>query len=724
MAALYHSLFTEKGLELLRESIQNGTKLGITHMSFGDGGGELPIPDATFTQMVNEIYRVELNRLAPSKENANWLEADGVISSAIGGFNIREVGLWAGETMVAYANYPPTYKPTGDQGTAQIKTIRIVLQIDNTANFELKIDASVVMATIQSVNEAKQQALDFTADQVKDRIKAVASISELIQIDNLYDGLVVSVSSFHQGKEVGGDLFRYVETIEKNLHDGGYIIDPEVIFPSLDLFNTYYTPANTGTGCWIRLNNKPEIRAENYGLSSDNTAVWNCAAIQQALIKAASFTTPKTVTLGRGIFRTTNPIVISKLHTNQGNSKYYRVPKLKGAGRGSTELIKTTSNNVGSGYLTDNIDAVIFVCPKDGDSYSMYDEISGIGVYRYGDVAGTGYGFYLRASIYGQRVDLRAVGCDKGYFQTDCWMSQVNHILTDLTETLGIGVTSGTSVMGRNLYATNCKGVAIDITALTYSDLSVHADGCGTGFADGANAIQGSLTHGTRLLASVENHKGTEFYFTNSKGVVVTGRSYNTAAISTTAPKVRIDYESNVIFKGFDWEKTFNNLTQTEAEKYSFLATIGTPNWDFIGCTGNNYFKNFPYTLSDNHINGGKASYGYREIDRVMYSKVSFTGTTYKKAAYVGDCNRLFIEKAICTNPTYDRYFDSQNTGFSKSALSTNPSNPTQLSLNYYDAGVAGTIKVWGYVDANGWLWIRNDVADGNNLEYQFIFRK
>jgi len=35
MAALYHSIFTEQGLALLRESIQNGTKLGITHMSFG-----------------------------------------------------------------------------------------------------------------------------------------------------------------------------------------------------------------------------------------------------------------------------------------------------------------------------------------------------------------------------------------------------------------------------------------------------------------------------------------------------------------------------------------------------------------------------------------------------------------------------------------------------------------------------------------------------------------
>lgn len=192
MAALYHSLFTEKGLELLRESIQNGTKLGITHMSFGDGGGDLPIPDASFTQMISEVYRVQLNRLAPSRDNPNWLEADGVIPSAVGGFNIREVGLWAGNTMVAYANYPPTYKPSGDQGTAQIKTIRIVLQIDNTANFELKIDASVVMATIQSVEEAKQVAIN----EAKRRVLQVECIDDLLLLDEMENGDTAYVKSY------------------------------------------------------------------------------------------------------------------------------------------------------------------------------------------------------------------------------------------------------------------------------------------------------------------------------------------------------------------------------------------------------------------------------------------------------------------------------------------------------------------------------------------------
>lgn len=220
MAALYHSIFTEKGLELLREAIQNGTKLGITHMSFGDGGESLPTPDAKFTQMVNEVYRVALNRLAPSRENSNWLEADGVIPTAIGGFNIREVGLWAGDLMVAYANYPPTYKPSGDQGTAQIKTIRIVLQIDNTANFELKIDTSIVMATLQYVDEAMSQAKIY-ADKIKEPI--LESLEELQNLEK-WDGRTATLKSYHPGHGKGGGRFIYDENRAME-NDGGICVN-------------------------------------------------------------------------------------------------------------------------------------------------------------------------------------------------------------------------------------------------------------------------------------------------------------------------------------------------------------------------------------------------------------------------------------------------------------------------------------------------------------------
>lgn len=176
---IYFSVFTEQGLALLTEAIQNGTKLGITHMAFGDGGGSLPTPEADVESLVNEVHRTSLNSLAPDPKNANWLRAEAIIASAIGGFNIRELGLYAGDVLVAYSNYPATYKPNPADGTARIMTFRMVLQIDNVANFELVIDPDIVLATIQFVNENLVESkvkLDngrTQADKNKDVINAL-----------------------------------------------------------------------------------------------------------------------------------------------------------------------------------------------------------------------------------------------------------------------------------------------------------------------------------------------------------------------------------------------------------------------------------------------------------------------------------------------------------------------------------------------------------------------
>lgn len=157
---IYYSVFTKQGLALLTEAIQNGTKLGITSMAFGDGGGSLPVPNENFTSMVREVHRTQLNSLAPDPNNANWLRADAIIASATGGFNIRELGLYAGNVLVAYSNYPPTYKPNPSDGTARIMSFRMILQIDNTANFDLVIDPDVVLATIQKVEDTKLEILN------------------------------------------------------------------------------------------------------------------------------------------------------------------------------------------------------------------------------------------------------------------------------------------------------------------------------------------------------------------------------------------------------------------------------------------------------------------------------------------------------------------------------------------------------------------------------------
>ncbi|MGQ2384914.1 phage tail protein [Acinetobacter ursingii] len=239
---IYYSVFTKKGLELLTEAIRNGTKLGITSMAFGDGGGSLPVPNESFTKLVNEVHRTQLNSLAPDPNNANWLRAEAIIASATGGFNIRELGLYAGDVLVAYSNYPATYKPNPSDGTARIMTFRMILQIDNVANFELVIDPDVVLATIQLVNNVKQELYENLYQKI--------STCEALQVyDPLFDKQITDVQSFEKDWDVktyglpyGGGKFIYMPHLDPEIYksDGGTIIvtDDKKVWVREELFTS------------------------------------------------------------------------------------------------------------------------------------------------------------------------------------------------------------------------------------------------------------------------------------------------------------------------------------------------------------------------------------------------------------------------------------------------------------------------------------------------------
>lgn len=167
----YYTKITKAGLAAISSAMNNSSKVPITYMAFGDGNGSIPEPNENSSSLVNEVYRVGVNKVEVHNKNPNWLVCEAIIPSAVGGFNIREVALYdnTGTTMLAIASYPPTYKPSINEGAAKIQTIRIIIQVDNTGDFELIIDPDVVLATKAMVDEiTKDKASQFqTIDDLK-----------------------------------------------------------------------------------------------------------------------------------------------------------------------------------------------------------------------------------------------------------------------------------------------------------------------------------------------------------------------------------------------------------------------------------------------------------------------------------------------------------------------------------------------------------------------------
>lgn len=156
----FMAILTNVGAAKLANANALGLPWKITALAVGDANGTDPVPSATQTKLVNELRRAPLNQLVPDPKNAAVIVAEQVIPENVGGFWIREIGLYDQDgDLVAVANTAPTFKPLLAQGSGRTQIIRMNLIVSSVANIELKIDPSVVLATREHVALAIDEAL-------------------------------------------------------------------------------------------------------------------------------------------------------------------------------------------------------------------------------------------------------------------------------------------------------------------------------------------------------------------------------------------------------------------------------------------------------------------------------------------------------------------------------------------------------------------------------------
>ncbi|MDE9455905.1 phage tail protein, partial [Xenorhabdus bovienii] len=153
MSTKYFALLTRLGADKLANAAALGTKIEIAHMAVGDGGGSLPTPHTTQTQLINERRRAAINVLSIDPKNTNQIIAEQVIPESEGGWWIREIGLFDKDgILIAVGNCAETYKPQLQEGSGRTQTLRMVLIVSSTDAVTLKIDPSVVLATREYVD--------------------------------------------------------------------------------------------------------------------------------------------------------------------------------------------------------------------------------------------------------------------------------------------------------------------------------------------------------------------------------------------------------------------------------------------------------------------------------------------------------------------------------------------------------------------------------------------
>ncbi|WP_336769368.1 phage tail protein, partial [Pantoea endophytica] len=173
MTTKYFALLTNQGAAKLANAAALGTKVNITQMAVGDGGGTLPTPDPAQTKLIGEKRRASLNSLTIDAANGSQIIAEQIIPEGEGGFWIREIGLFdADGVMIAVANCAETYKPQLAEGSGRTQTVRMIIIVNSTSAVTLKIDPSVVLATRQYTDDKALEVRQYADALLDAHIKA------------------------------------------------------------------------------------------------------------------------------------------------------------------------------------------------------------------------------------------------------------------------------------------------------------------------------------------------------------------------------------------------------------------------------------------------------------------------------------------------------------------------------------------------------------------------
>ncbi|HBF5456095.1 TPA: phage tail protein [Clostridioides difficile] len=168
----YYTLLTEIGKAAIANATALGTIVDFTKIKVGDGGGSAYIPTENQTELKNLVWESTLEHVQADEKNPNWVVIQKTITGDTGSFTIREVGIFdSKDQLLAISSYPETYKPAPDSGTVKEILIKIILAVSNTTSINLKIDPTVVLATLRDIQDLDTK-IDTTKTELTSNIEA------------------------------------------------------------------------------------------------------------------------------------------------------------------------------------------------------------------------------------------------------------------------------------------------------------------------------------------------------------------------------------------------------------------------------------------------------------------------------------------------------------------------------------------------------------------------
>ncbi len=277
MAEQFYSILTSIGKAKIANASVFGTKLNLTTLALGDGNGKYYNPTESQEALINEVWRGNVGAIATDSENLNWIVMETMIAGNVGGFFIREVGVFDDEgSLIAIGKYPETYKPIVSDGATKDLIIRMILEVDNASSVTLKIDSTSVIATKKDIEilDNKIKNIDIPVHSVNGKIGTIELKAEDIKTGsgNTVESQIVDM---------------------KYKKAGGTATEITVTAPSLvDGYSKTFIVSENNNGTYTTINGKPLYKPNTTAspnlIAGKAVTVWYSSTNKCFFIKASA----------------------------------------------------------------------------------------------------------------------------------------------------------------------------------------------------------------------------------------------------------------------------------------------------------------------------------------------------------------------------------------------------------------------------------------------------
>ncbi|MBI0169881.1 MULTISPECIES: phage tail protein [Bartonella] len=251
----YFTLLTDKGKYKIAAAAANKGQVVFTSFAIGDGNGVETNPLPSDTGLMNEVWRGQLDSVVTDPKNPAAIIINAIIPHNVGGFWMREFGLFDFDgDMLAVVKPAPYYKATSAEGQLEDVYYEFQLVIGEQAQVVVLVDPSILWATREYVETRRIPAWQLMNTPWLP-VKAL-DITTPPSSNNQGDTYVIPTGAKGDWKDKGGQIAEWTgqKWLFSNSRDGHGIGLPDgsifikiagVYVPLTDLFDKRYSRLTT-----------------------------------------------------------------------------------------------------------------------------------------------------------------------------------------------------------------------------------------------------------------------------------------------------------------------------------------------------------------------------------------------------------------------------------------------------------------------------------------------